>query len=123
MKRTVLATVFLLAASGTMAAPPADESAPAEQTASASPSAATDVAEAPPAEERKVCRTEKATGSLTRRNRICMTVAQWREIQDRTRRGVGELQGSASGAPACVSGADLSCGTAVAAPSGFTGGF
>jgi hypothetical protein len=111
MKRAVLATVILLAATGAVAAPPAEDTPPAQQVASASPSAATDVTEAPPAEERKVCRTEKATGSLTRRNRICMTAAQWREIHDRTRRGVGEMQGSASGAPQCISAADAACGT------------
>lgn len=103
MKRTVLATVILLAATGAVAAPPV------EQTASTLPSAATDVAEAAPAEERKICRTEKATGSLTRRNRICLTAVQWREIHDRTRRGVGEMQNSGSGAPACVSAADIAC--------------
>ncbi len=83
MKRTVLAAVILLGATGALAAPPAGEAAPADQAASASPSAATDAAEAP-AEEKKICRTQKATGSLTRRNRICMTQAQWREIYDNT---------------------------------------
>lgn len=100
MQRVVLATVILLVATG--AAPPAEDAGPADQTAAASPSAATELAEAPPPEEKKICRTEKATGSLTRRNRICMTAAQWREIYDRTRRGVGELQGSASGGKECV---------------------
>ena len=102
MKAAVFATVVLVAATGAMAAPPAADAGPPEQAASASPSAATDVAEDPPQDERKICRTEKATGSLTRRNRICLTAAQWREVQDRTRRGVGELQGSASGGKECV---------------------
>lgn len=60
--------------------------------------------------EKKICRTEKATGSLTRRTRICLTQAQWREIQDRSRRGVDEMVGGASGAPSCVSGMDVACG-------------
>jgi hypothetical protein len=98
MKRVVLATVILFAATGAAAAPPAGDAA--AETASASPSAETGVA--PPAEERKICRTEKATGSLTRRNRICLTAAQWREVHDRTRRGVGEMQGSASGGNQCI---------------------
>jgi len=110
MKTAVLATLILLAATAAVAAPPAEEAAPAEQAASASPSAPTEVAEAPAPEERKICRTEKATGSLTRRNRICLTATQWREVQDRTRRGVGELQGSGSGAPRCISAMDTSCG-------------
>lgn len=101
-KSTLLAYVILLTATGAMAAAPADDAVRAEQAASASPSAASEAVEAPPEEERKICRTEKATGSLTRRNRICMTAAQWREIYDRTRKGVGEMQGSASGANHCV---------------------
>jgi hypothetical protein len=49
------------------------------------------------AKEKKICKTGKTTGSLTRRTRICMTEAQWRELSDQTRKGVGELQGSAAG--------------------------
>ena len=54
-------------------------------------------AETAPNPQRKICGTEKMTGSLTRRSRICLTEAQWRELNDRTRRGVQELQGSANG--------------------------
>ena len=50
-----------------------------------------------PDPERKICRTEKMTGSLTRRTRICLTEREWRELNARTRRGVGEMQGEASG--------------------------
>ena len=105
VKRTILATVILLAATG-VSAQPAEEAPPVEtavagQVASASPSAATGAAEEPK-EERKVCRTEKATGSLTRRNRICMTATQWREIYDNTRRGVSQMQGNGSGGYECV---------------------
>ncbi len=53
-----------------------------------------------PKEEKKICRTERATGSLTRQTRICMTAAEWRETQNRTRKGVSEMQGSASGGQA-----------------------
>ena len=60
--------------------------------------------------ERKICRTTKMTGSLTRRTRICLTEAQWRELNDRTRRGLDEMIGSASGAPACISAVDAACG-------------
>lgn len=106
MKRTVLAIGILLASASVSAAQPeeaqpVEAAAAAEQAASAAPSATTGAAEAPK-EERKICRTEKATGSLTRRNRICMTAAQWREIYDNTRRGVGEMQGSGSGGYECV---------------------
>lgn len=98
MKFTLLTTGLLLAATGAMAAPPAERDAPAEQAATsptAPTSAQTNADE--PAEEKKVCRTDRATGSLTRRTRVCMTAAQWREVHDRTRRGVGEMQGQAAG--------------------------
>lgn len=101
MKFTFLTTGLLLAATGAMAAPPAEEAAPAEQAAT-SPTAPTNAqanAEEP-ADEKKICRTERATGSLTRRTRVCMTAAQWREINARTYRGVSEMQGSASGSQA-----------------------
>ena len=55
-----------------------------------------------PAPEKKICRTERATGSLTRRTRICMTEAQWRELNSRTRRGVDEMNSAASGGKMCV---------------------
>ena len=57
-------------------------------------------AEQEPPREKKVCRTDKATGSLTRRTRICLTEAQWRELNSRTQRGVGEMQGQGSGGQA-----------------------
>ena len=50
-----------------------------------------------PAPERKICRTEKMTGSLTRRTRICLTEREWRELNARTQRGVSRMQGEASG--------------------------
>jgi hypothetical protein len=52
--------------------------------------------------EKKICRTERATGSLTRRTRICLTEAQWRELNDRTRRGHQEMSSAASGGKQCV---------------------
>ena len=82
----------------------------------AGPGDAQDAAEAAK-EEKKICRTEKATGSLTRRTRICMTAAQWREFHSRTKKGVDEMQNSASGAPTCISAIDVSCTPAAAAPS------
>jgi hypothetical protein len=48
-------------------------------------------------DNKKICRTEKATGSLTRRTRVCMTAAQWRDVNTRTMRGVSEMQGQGSG--------------------------
>jgi hypothetical protein len=47
--------------------------------------------------EKRICRTEKMTGSLTRRTRLCLTEAQWRELNSRTNRGVQEMQQGAAG--------------------------
>lgn len=50
-----------------------------------------------PSKEKKVCRTSKMTGSLTRRTRICMTETEWRELNNRTRKGLEEMGQSAAG--------------------------
>ena len=94
MKSSILVAATLLAATGASAAPPADSGTSASSEATDS--------EASAADEKKVCRTERATGSLTRRTRVCMTAAQWREINARTYKGVSEMQGSASGSQAVV---------------------
>ena len=57
-------------------------------------------AEPDSSQEKKICRTSKMTGSLTRRTRICMTAAQWRELASRTRKGLEEMGQSASGGQA-----------------------
>ena len=107
--RGLLVTIMLTAAGIAEAAPPSPKAAEGTQVAVTQASgAAADASDA--AAERKICRTEKATGSLTRRNRVCLTQAQWQEVHDRTRRGVDEMVGSASGAPSCVSGMDVACG-------------
>ena len=85
MKLTgILAATFLVATGGLNAAAPA----PANSDAQAR-------------QEKKICRSEKATGSLTRRTRICMTAAEWRELNQRTRRGVDEMNSAAGGGKVC----------------------
>lgn len=71
MKKTILALAVLMASTGVAA----QEAATQEE----------------PQPEKKICRTERATGSLTRRTRICMTEAQWRELSQRTRKGMDEM--------------------------------
>lgn len=91
MKLTVLTTVLLVAATGAMAAPPAEQSEPAEQAAAPSTGTNAATGDAEEQKEKKICRTERATGSLTRRNRICMTAAQWREVHANTQRGMTDI--------------------------------
>ena len=107
----LMAAAFLLTVggAGAIAAPP-DGQAVAE---TASATTAVQVAaetDTTAQDEKKICHTEKVTGSLSRRSRVCLTAAQWREVYDRTRRGVGDMQNSASGAPACISAMDVACG-------------
>jgi predicted secreted protein len=68
--------------------------------ASAQDAQSAESAEEEPKEEKKICRTDRATGSLTRRTRVCLTAAQWRELNSRTKRGMDEMQRSASGSMA-----------------------
>ncbi|MBO9519255.1 MAG: hypothetical protein J7493_14420 [Porphyrobacter sp.] len=72
----------------------------------ATPVVAQETAEAPRAEgskqEKKICRSEKVTGSLTRRTRICMTAAEWREFSVRNKQGLDDMNRSASGGKMCV---------------------
>ena len=84
MKSSILAAAAIIAFAGVAAS--AQEAQNAEQ----------------PQEEKKICRTERATGSLTRRTRICLTAAQWRELNDRTRKGLNEMASGASGGKACA---------------------
>ena len=80
MKNRILGAAMLVVAASALAAPPQERSTqPAAQP------------------EKKVCRTERVTGSLTRRARICLTETQWREVYDRTRTGHDDFIRDASG--------------------------
>lgn len=35
--------------------------------------------------EPKICKVDRATGSLARRNKVCLTREQWRQLNSRTR--------------------------------------
>lgn len=50
--------------------------------------------------EKKVCKSEKMTGSLTRVRRICMTQKQWDELALSTQRGLDDLARDANRAQA-----------------------
>ncbi len=56
-------------------------------------------------QEKKICKTEKMTGSLTRVRRTCLTQAQWDRLAELTRKGVDDLDrragtnGGSSAAP------------------------
>jgi hypothetical protein len=103
MKIGILAMTAMLAATAAIAAPPGED--PVEPAATAQADQASNAsteAEPEAQDERKICRTERVTGSLSRRSRVCLTAAQWRELSDRTRRGVDEMTSAASGGKRCV---------------------
>ena len=66
---SIAALAALMTATGALAAPQASQ---AEQ----------------PRQEKKVCKSEKITGSLTRVRRTCMTQAEWDRLAQGSRDGV-----------------------------------
>jgi hypothetical protein len=70
----------------------------ADAAAAAAESAAN--AEDDPLQE-VVCRTERITGSLTRRRRTCMTRAEWNDIEARTQEELRRQGRQASGGVQC----------------------
>jgi len=63
------AAAFLLASGAAAAAPKADDSA----------------------KEKKICKSQKMTGSLTRVRRICMTRAGWDELRESNQRALDRI--------------------------------
>jgi hypothetical protein len=49
--------------------------------------------------EKKICRTQKVTGSLARKRRICMTQAEWDQLAAQTKQSIDEYGSNASGGP------------------------
>lgn len=47
-------------------------------------------------QEKKVCRTERVTGSLTRRSRICLTEREWARMAEGSRRNVDAIDRDAN---------------------------
>jgi hypothetical protein len=82
MRLAAIGAAVLVYSAGGMAAAPAEQ--PPAPEAQQEP-------------ERKICRTERATGSLTRRTRVCLTQSQWRELHSRTKKGLDDFVGGASG--------------------------
>lgn len=72
--------------------------------ASGSIAFAAEPAEAPPEVDKKQkirCKSEKMTGSRTKTRRVCMTVKQWEDQADATKKGMDEFGRSAAGGYIC----------------------
>ena len=53
--------------------------------------------DAPPPQEKKICHSEKMTGSLTRVRRICMTEREWQEMHLRSKHSLEDTVRDAAG--------------------------
>lgn len=47
--------------------------------------------------EKKICRTEQVTGSLTRKRRTCATAEEWQELEASTYKSLTDQQRKAAG--------------------------
>jgi predicted secreted protein len=54
------------------------------------PAVAKDDGDKAPAKEKKICRTERTTGSLVAKRRICKTQAEWDEIAANARKNLDD---------------------------------
>lgn len=103
MKTTLIAAAAL--AFGTTVAFAQDSSeqqqpAPAEAIPAAQSTAQPALDEDDPLQE-TVCRTTRITGSLTRRQRTCMTRAEWNDVEARTQEELRRQNRQASGGVQC----------------------
>jgi hypothetical protein len=54
----------------------------------------------PPAKpEPKICKKDRATGSLTRVNKICLTRSEWNEVNRKTKDALDEFTSRQNGQP------------------------
>ena len=51
--------------------------------------------------DKVICKSEKMTGSRTKTRRVCMTVKQWEDQADATKKGMDEFGRSAAGGYIC----------------------
>lgn len=104
--QALAAAIALLAVPAAVAAQPERDPGAADAASTASLEAATLAANAEveaqavtdtaAAQEKKICRTERMTGSLTRVRRTCLTRAQWDRLAEGSRRNFEELLADAN---------------------------
>ncbi len=100
---------YLIAAAGLLAASSAGLAQQAEMQSDTQPEKPVEAAvstNAPSEEEDPgqeiVCRTERVTGSLTRRRRTCMTRDEWNGVAARTRHDLNRASSRSSGGAQCT---------------------
>jgi hypothetical protein len=65
----------------------------------AAPVLAADDKEGEAPKEKKVCRTERVTGSLVNQRRICMTKSEWDRLAQETRHDIEDIQRHSNAIP------------------------
>ena len=110
MKLHHVAVLFLLAAGGAASGQdgPQEPDRQQQPATAAVPPALLDEQAVEPLDDEEgnevVCRTERLTGSLTRRRRTCMTRNEWAELERDTTHGMNEFNRTASGGRQCTTG-------------------
>jgi tryptophan 2,3-dioxygenase len=89
MKRIFLTAMFLAAAGSAAAQDAQQEQAPQQGQAAAQEQNGRDP-------DKRVCKTEKITGSLTRVRRTCMTQREWDQLAQSTRDDVEDISRDAN---------------------------
>lgn len=107
MKFHLIAAAAMLSGSTALLAQEAEDSEERQTEATVAAAAQTEIE--PEAEEEDpgqevICRTERITGSLTRRRRTCMTRDEWNGVESRTRDGLNRMGQRASGGVECRQG-------------------
>ena len=74
--------------------------------------------QAQPDPQKKICKTERTTGSLTRSRRICMTRAEWDQLSRDTQKDLADIQRNAGAIPRT-----LNTDPNQPVPGGMTAGF
>lgn len=104
MKGITIIIALALAAAPVAAQDTVNQQAEATTQAPTQPNAAP-VEAVPQAEpdpgEQVICRPDRATGSLTRVNRICKTRNEWNGVHANTRDNLNDMQRGAAGGMAC----------------------
>jgi predicted secreted protein len=68
------------------------------------PALAKDDGDKAPVKEKKICRTEKVTGSLVAKRRICMTKAEWDKLAMETKKDLEDIQRNGNAIPRTAGG-------------------
>ncbi len=101
MKLHIVAAATLVLGATAAIAQDRDEEAMVTQVAQASQQEEQAAEEEDDRGSEVVCRTERVTGSLTRRTRTCLTRDEWAAVEARTRDEMNRMGRNASGGKSC----------------------